>query len=117
VIADLDGRVTFVTGAGPGIGLATVELLLEQGGTVEATDLRPDGLVGLAEANPERLHVGSLDVTDRVGVRNAVEATADRLGRLDILVCSAGTSLPTIPNAKQMRVPIGTAAWPSTFTA
>jgi NAD(P)-dependent dehydrogenase (short-subunit alcohol dehydrogenase family) len=93
VIADLDGRVALVTGAGSGIGLATVECLLEQGATVEATDLRPDGLAGLgglSGANSERLQVGSLDVTDRDGVHNAIEAAADRHGRLDILVCSAG---------------------------
>ena len=90
MIADLAGRVAFVTGAGSGIGLATVECLLEQGATVEATDLCPDGLAGLGEANPGRLHVGSLDVTDRAGVGNAVGAAVDRHGRLDILVCSAG---------------------------
>ena len=90
MIADLNGRIAFVTGAGSGIGLATVGCLLEQGATVEATDVHTDCLAGLAEANPGRVHVHPLDVTDRVGVRDAVDAAADRHGRLDILVCSAG---------------------------
>ncbi len=90
MIAELGGRVAFVTGAGSGIGLATVACLLEQGATVEATDLRTEGLATLVEAYPDRLGVHGVDVTDRAGVREAVDAAADRHGRLDILVCSAG---------------------------
>jgi meso-butanediol dehydrogenase/(S,S)-butanediol dehydrogenase/diacetyl reductase len=36
--------VTLVTGAAPGIGRATVELLLETGGAVVALDRDPDAL-------------------------------------------------------------------------
>ena len=40
--------VTLVTGAASGIGRATVELLLEQGGAVVALDRDPDALGWLA---------------------------------------------------------------------
>lgn len=82
MIAELHGLVAFVTGAGSGIGRATAELLQQQGATVEATDLRP--------TTSDDRQVAPLDVTDRDAVQQAIDDAAQRRGRLDILVCSAG---------------------------
>ena len=90
MIADLTGTVALVTGAGSGIGLAVVELLLEQGATVEATDLNIDALKALADTHTERLIPSVLDVTDADAVHALTRAATDRHGRLDSLVCSAG---------------------------
>lgn len=93
MIADLSGRVAYVTGAGSGIGLATVACLLEQGATVAATDLRTDALAGLGARAGDRLHVRTVDVTDRAAVTTSIGQAAERFGRLDVLVCSAGVVL------------------------
>jgi NAD(P)-dependent dehydrogenase (short-subunit alcohol dehydrogenase family) len=90
MIADLAGRVALVTGAGSGIGLATVECLLQQGAAVVGTDLNPAPLDALSVTNGERLGVEKLDVTDRDAVQRVVDATVVQFGRLDVMVCSAG---------------------------
>ena len=83
-VADLDGRVVAVTGAGSGIGLATVALLRERGATTVSWDLSPIE----AEA-PHRAAV--LDVTDEGAVALAVSDAIADLGRLHGLVNCAGT--------------------------
>jgi NAD(P)-dependent dehydrogenase (short-subunit alcohol dehydrogenase family) len=80
---DFDGLVAIVTGGASGIGLATAKLLASRGATVAALDLKPDGLPGdIAgfEAN----------VSDDAQVQAAVDAVAERFGRLDIVVNNAG---------------------------
>ncbi|WP_030526994.1 SDR family oxidoreductase [Phycicoccus jejuensis] len=87
---DLTGTVVAVTGAGGGIGGATVRLAVEAGARVVAGDLRPEGLDRLVE------ELGSDHVVPVVGdVRH--EETADRLvaagveawGRVDSVVANA----------------------------
>jgi len=74
-----------VTGAGSGIGLATVELMVREGAKVAALDLAPppaaDGVVPVVA-----------DVTDQASLDAAAESVAGALGGLDVLVCNAGVS-------------------------
>lgn len=81
---DLDGRVVVVTGAGSGIGLATVEALRARGATTVSWDLAP------AEASAPHL-AAAVDVTDADAVASGVAAVAEALGRIDGLVNCAGT--------------------------
>ena len=84
-------RVMLVTGAGSGIGRATVLLALERGHAVAAVDLDENGLGRTAEraADADRLLIKAADVTDAAAVDAAVEAAVDRFGRLDVLVAAA----------------------------
>jgi len=81
-------EVALVTGAGQGIGLATVERLLEDGFHVVMVDRNAEVLVRaaakLAAARGEVEH-HALSVTDRP----AVAALVGRLPRLDVLVNNA----------------------------
>jgi NADP-dependent 3-hydroxy acid dehydrogenase YdfG len=74
-------RTSLVAGASSGIGLATAEQLRDAGHTVHAAARRE---IPLADVTPHRL-----DVTDRA----AVDALADELRALDVLVVAAGTNI------------------------
>jgi len=80
--------VTLVTGAASGIGRATVELLLEQGGAVVAFDRDPEALGWLAGDGRARSVIG--DVTSEADNLTAVAAAQETFGRLDGLVLNAG---------------------------
>jgi NADP-dependent 3-hydroxy acid dehydrogenase YdfG len=80
----LEGKVAFITGASGGIGAAIARTLDGEGANVALASRRGDDL-GLE---------GSLglvcDVRDQTQLDDAVRATVDRFGRLDILVANAG---------------------------
>jgi 3-oxoacyl-[acyl-carrier protein] reductase len=80
---EFGGRVALVTGGASGIGEATVELLRLSGAQVAVFDLNPDGL-------PEDVLTIQGDVTSSAEADAAVERVESELGRLDVLVCSAG---------------------------
>ena len=86
-----EGRVVLVTGAGSGIGRATVHRLVEEGATVVAADISAEGLEHTAKdaARPEAVSTFVGDVSDPAFGR-AVVAAALEHGRLDTVVNSAG---------------------------
>jgi NAD(P)-dependent dehydrogenase (short-subunit alcohol dehydrogenase family) len=77
-----------VTGAADGIGKATVEKLVREGGRVLACDRNSAGLEQLE--NVDRL---ILDVTEPGAADSLMQAASERLGGLDVLVNSAGVSV------------------------
>jgi NADP-dependent 3-hydroxy acid dehydrogenase YdfG len=96
VSTPLQGTVALVTGASSGIGRATALALAARGTTVALVARRRDRLDALAAELPatDAPHLTiAADITDREQALAAVGTTADRLGRLDIVVNNAGVML------------------------
>ncbi len=90
-----DDRQVIVTGAGSGIGAATVARLLDEGATVVAYDISPDGLAETTAAaeragTAKQLTTAVLDISSEDDVVAAVDTAIANLGGLDVLVNVAG---------------------------
>jgi NAD(P)-dependent dehydrogenase (short-subunit alcohol dehydrogenase family) len=81
----LTGKVCVVTGAGSGIGLATVERFLLEGALVAGFDLD-----ATAAADAGAHAAMTVDVTDEGSMAEAMDRTVADLGSLDVLVANAG---------------------------
>jgi NAD(P)-dependent dehydrogenase (short-subunit alcohol dehydrogenase family) len=84
----LSGRRVLITGAARGIGAALARRLHERGARVSVAGLEPDLLAGVAASVQGRWW--ECDVADREQVDSVVEAAAESLGGLDIVVANAG---------------------------
>ena len=89
----LKGRVAVVTGAASGIGAAGARALAQQGAHVVVTDRDGAGAQAVADSIGSLAEAKELDVTDDDAVRLAVDAAAERYGRLDILHSHAGIQI------------------------
>ena len=86
---DFSGRRALVTGAAQGIGEACAVALAEAGAHVIVTDLDGSGAKAVTDrltAKGMKADAHALDVTNTA----ALEALADALPALDVLVCNAG---------------------------
>jgi NADP-dependent 3-hydroxy acid dehydrogenase YdfG len=89
----LTGRVALVTGASSGIGAAAAEALAAAGATVAVAARRADRLDSLvSQIEKGGGHAIALpgDISDEQVAQGVVTETLRRLGRIDILVNSAG---------------------------
>ena len=93
---NLKGRVAVVTGGGQAIGLACVEALAEAGAKVVIADYNEK----IAETGRDAMKakgytcdIAIVDVTNAGGV----EALAQKLGKVDVLVNNAGIARSEIP--------------------
>ena len=89
----LTGQVALVTGAARGLGRAIALALADAGADVALGLRRPgtaDDLVAEIEGMGRRALAVPMDVTDLAQIRSAVDAVVSGLGKLDILVNSAG---------------------------
>src|SRR5690606_21957626 len=91
-----NGRTAVVTGGASGLGKASAARIVAEGGQVSLWDLNADNLAAAA-AEIGATHFMALDVSDPDAVEVAAKATNEALGRIDILVASAGITGATVP--------------------
>jgi NADP-dependent 3-hydroxy acid dehydrogenase YdfG len=100
----LEGKVAWITGGGSGIGLAGAMELARAGARVVLSGRNHDTL---AAAEKQVKAVGSCDaIALDVSNKSAVAQTLERIGRVDILVNSAGINDP-----KRNFFNVSTEAW------
>lgn len=86
----LQGKIAAITGACSGIGLATLELFVEEGAKVLAADLQEDLGHELEKRFAGAVKFANCDVTQPVQIKSAIEAAVASFGGLDILFNNAG---------------------------
>jgi NAD(P)-dependent dehydrogenase (short-subunit alcohol dehydrogenase family) len=87
---DVRGRTAFITGAARGIGAATAERLHARGANVALVGLEPERLHELTDRLGDRAAAFEVDVTDLDALRDAVAATVERFGGIDVAIANAG---------------------------
>jgi NAD(P)-dependent dehydrogenase (short-subunit alcohol dehydrogenase family) len=92
---DLTGKVAIVTGGGRGLGQQIAEGFAEAGANVVVCSRKEEACLEVSE-KLKQLGVDSLalkcDVTSPEEVKNVVEKTVEKFGRIDILVNNSGAS-------------------------
>ena len=89
----LNGKISLITGAAQGIGLATAKKFAQEGATVVICDVKAEAVnaaVAECHALGAQAEGHTMDVTQRDQVDAVVAAVLARHGRIDVLVNNAG---------------------------
>ena len=87
----LNGKVALISGSARGLGAATAQALIENGGKVVIADLLDtQGAETAARLGNDNAMFVHLDVTQEADWAAAIAAAVTRFGRLDVVVNNAG---------------------------
>ena len=100
----LAGQVVLITGASRGIGAAVARRLAQDGAKLALVGLEPDELKKVAEDCGPEAGWWEADVTDTDSLRTAVEAIAERYGRIDVVMANAGIAAPGFSRSMDPKV-------------
>ncbi|HWG69313.1 MAG TPA: SDR family NAD(P)-dependent oxidoreductase [Steroidobacteraceae bacterium] len=90
------GRTAIVTGGASGLGKAVARRIVQEGGAVSIWDANANTLQ-IAYEEVQATHKVLVDVSDHAAVVHAAKESSEALGRVDILVNSAGITGATAP--------------------
>jgi 3-oxoacyl-[acyl-carrier protein] reductase len=90
------GRAAIVTGGASGLGLETARRLAAEGAKVALWDVNPETLAA-AKDTAGAAQTVLVDISDPDAVAKAAKGSRAALGRIDILVNSAGITGATVP--------------------
>jgi NAD(P)-dependent dehydrogenase (short-subunit alcohol dehydrogenase family) len=101
---DLTDQVAIVTGASGGLGVQMAKALANQGAKIVVMARRQEKIDAVAAEIADEFGVETAaircDITDTEVVHDAVKATMDKFGRIDILINNAGTG--AVANAEDI---------------
>jgi NAD(P)-dependent dehydrogenase (short-subunit alcohol dehydrogenase family) len=86
-------RTWFITGVSSGFGRELTDQLLKRGDHVVGTIRDSTKVTDLLERYPETFRTEVLDVTDTAAVREVIQRSFARLGRIDVVISNAGYGL------------------------
>ncbi|MDR3461868.1 MAG: SDR family oxidoreductase [Beijerinckiaceae bacterium] len=94
---NLKGKVALITGSTRGIGRAIAISMAEAGCNIVISSRRQDACDDLAaEINAQSDHVSALacaaNIAEKEDLRRLTDATLQKWGRIDILICNAATN-------------------------
>ena len=90
------GRAAIVTGGASGLGLRTAHRIVAEGGRVVLWDINAE-LLAEAQASVGAEQAIALDVSDYEAVAKAAQTSSEVLGKLDVLIASAGITGASMP--------------------
>ena len=91
-----EGRVALVTGGASGLGCAAARRIVQEGGEVALWDINEEKL-GTTAGDIGATLALTVEVSDYAAVARAMRQTVDRLGKIDIMIGSAGITGATVP--------------------
>ena len=97
-MAELEGKVAVVTGAGRGLGRAIAEELADSGAQVvvnysKSKEPAEEVVKGISNGSEDRAVAIQADVSDAKQASRLIEEAVERFGRIDILVNNAGINV------------------------
>lgn len=93
----LEGKVAVITGSSRGIGRAIAERMAEQGARVVISSRKLEACAEVASAIEARHGSGTAlavaaNISSKDELKQLIDTTTQRLGRIDVLVCNAATN-------------------------
>jgi len=93
----LDGKVAVITGGVSGIGLASVELFIQEGAHVAVGDIQDELGNKLSAKHHDKLLYLHTNVAEDAAIGTLVQSAVDRFGRLDVMFNNAGAAADRSP--------------------
>jgi NAD(P)-dependent dehydrogenase (short-subunit alcohol dehydrogenase family) len=99
----MQDKVVVITGGSGGIGKATAARFLEEGASVTLVDIDQASLDATRDAlgGGERVLAIKADVSDEADVKQYVQSTIEKFGRIDVFFNNAGIEGKVAPLEKQ----------------
>lgn len=88
--SSIKDQVAIITGAASGLGLALAKKMAAEGVQLVLIDRNPEGQETIKQHIPGKYDFFSTDITDESAIKQIINITGGRLGRIDILVNCAG---------------------------